>query len=78
MLKDDVECCTLKLISGEWSEVTVNTYALTRGISIHGSNMIVEYATYMMALTYHTIDDRSNSSVSDTMKKSYAKHSQKI
>ena len=43
ILKDAVECCTQKYISGEWSESTVKAYAGTKGINSEGSNKIIEH-----------------------------------
>ena len=40
-LRDVVECCTLKLITGEWSETTVKVYVDSKGINAHGSDKII-------------------------------------
>ena len=60
ILKDAVECCTQKFISGEWSESTLKAYAGTKGINSEGSNRIIEHGNYIMAYKYTTVNTKEN------------------
>ena len=40
-LRNVVECCTLKMIAGEWSEANIKAYAGTKGSNAHGSDKII-------------------------------------
>ena len=43
LLRDTVRCCTLKYISGDWSEAVVKLYTSTRGINTQGIDNIMEH-----------------------------------
>ena len=43
LLRDTVRCCTLKYVSGDWSEAVVKLYASTRGINTQGIDNIMEH-----------------------------------
>ena len=47
LLRNTVRYCTVKYVSGDWSEAVVKVYASTRGISTHGIDNIREHGNYI-------------------------------
>ena len=60
-----------KIVSGEWSESTLQAYSDTKGINLEGSDRIIEHGNNIMAYKYHIENDENDSALSNLMKQDH-------